>query len=124
MDHLDSLESESIYILREAFNKIERLAMLWSIGKDSNTLVWLAMKAFFGRVPFPLIHLDTEDLSVHEAEAVGRNDLAEIVLRTQSMLTLDPYRINAATGRFMLVDNFAIVGGVTTSKGSPLSGRC
>lgn len=59
MDHLDSLESESIYILREAFNKIERLGMLWSIGKDSNILVWLAMKAFFGRVPFPLIHLDT-----------------------------------------------------------------
>ena len=59
MDHLDSLESESIYILREAFNRIERLGMLWSIGKDSNILVWLAMKAFFGRVPFPLIHLDT-----------------------------------------------------------------
>ncbi len=59
MDHLDSLESESIYILREAFNKIERLGMLWSLGKDSNTLVWLAMKAFFGRVPLPLVHLDT-----------------------------------------------------------------
>ena len=59
MDHLDSLESESITIIREAFNKIERLGMLWSIGKDSNALVGLAMKAFFGRLPFPLIHLDT-----------------------------------------------------------------
>ncbi len=33
--------------------------MLWSIGKDSTTLLWLARKAFFGRVPFPLVHIDT-----------------------------------------------------------------
>jgi sulfate adenylyltransferase subunit 2 len=59
MDPLDSLESQSIYILREAFNRIDRLAMLWSIGKDSNVMVWLARKAFFGRVPFPVMHLDT-----------------------------------------------------------------
>jgi sulfate adenylyltransferase subunit 2 len=59
MDHLDRLESQSIYILREAFNRIDRLAMLWSMGKDSNVMVWLALKAFFGRVPFPLIHVDT-----------------------------------------------------------------
>ena len=59
MDHLDRLESQSIYILREAFNRIDRLAMLWSMGKDSNVMVWLARKAFFGRVPFPLIHVDT-----------------------------------------------------------------
>ena len=52
MDHLGTLESESITLLREAFNKIERPGMPWSVGKDSNTLVWLAMKAFFGRVPF------------------------------------------------------------------------
>ena len=54
---------------------------------------------------------------MHEAEAVGRNGLAEIVLRPQSMLALDPYRVNAATGRFMLVDNFAVVGGVTSIEG-------
>ncbi len=60
MDHLDKLESESIYILREAFNKIGRLGLLWSLGKDSGVLVWLARKAFFGRVPFPAIHIDTE----------------------------------------------------------------
>ncbi len=59
MDHLDALESQSIYILREAYNKIEKLAMLWSIGKDSNVMVWLARKAFFGHVPFPLVHIDT-----------------------------------------------------------------
>jgi len=56
---LDELESQSIYILREAFNKFERLAMLWSIGKDSTVLLALARKAFFGHVPFPLVHVDT-----------------------------------------------------------------
>jgi len=59
MNHLDQLESESIYILREAFNRIEKLAMLRSLGKDSNTMVWLAKKAFFGHVPFPVVHVDT-----------------------------------------------------------------
>lgn len=59
MDNLDALESQSIYILREAYNKIKKLAMLWSIGKDSNVMVWLARKAFFGHVPFPLVHIDT-----------------------------------------------------------------
>jgi len=59
MDHLDAVESKSIYILREAFNKIDNLAMLWSLGKDSNAMVWLAKKAFFGHVPFPLVHIDT-----------------------------------------------------------------
>jgi sulfate adenylyltransferase subunit 2 len=59
MDYLSKLESQSIYILREAFNKVEDLAMLWSIGKDSTVLLWLARKAFFGHVPFPLVHVDT-----------------------------------------------------------------
>jgi len=59
MDHLTALESQSIYILREAFNRFERPAMLWSIGKDSTVLLWLARKAFFGHVPFPLVHVDT-----------------------------------------------------------------
>ena len=59
MDHLDRLESQSIYILREAFSRLDRLGMLWSFGKDSNVMVWLARKAFFGHVPFPVLHLDT-----------------------------------------------------------------
>lgn len=59
MTHLDEIESQSIYILREAFNRFEKLAMLWSIGKDSTVLLWLARKAFFGHVPFPLVHVDT-----------------------------------------------------------------
>lgn len=59
MDYLSKLENQSIYIFREAFNKFEHLAMLWSIGKDSTVLLWLARKAFFGHVPFPLVHVDT-----------------------------------------------------------------
>src|ERR1700755_2425130 len=59
MDYLSKLENQSIYILREAFNKFDNLAMLWSIGKDSTVLLWLARKAFFGHVPFPLVHVDT-----------------------------------------------------------------
>jgi sulfate adenylyltransferase subunit 2 len=56
--HLSALESQSVYILREAFNRFERPAMLWSIGKDSTVLLWLARK-FFGHIPFPLVHIDT-----------------------------------------------------------------
>src|SRR5689334_4372445 len=59
MDPLDDLENRSIYLFREARRKFESLAMLWSIGKDSTTLLWLARKAFFGRIPFPLVHIDT-----------------------------------------------------------------
>ena len=59
MNDLDWLESESIYILREGRSRFERLAMLWSLGKDSNVMIWLAKKAFLGRVPFPVVHLDT-----------------------------------------------------------------
>src|SRR6187455_2832839 len=59
MDYLSKLENQSIYIMREAFNKFENLAMLWSIGKDSTVLLWLSRKAFLGHVPFPLLHVDT-----------------------------------------------------------------
>ena len=59
MSHLDELESNSIYLLREAFHAFDRPAMLWSMGKDSNVLVWLAKKAFCGHVPFPVVHIDT-----------------------------------------------------------------
>ena len=58
-EHLDRLESQSVYLIREAFAKFENLAMLWSIGKDSSVLLWLARKAFFGNVPFPCVHVDT-----------------------------------------------------------------
>ena len=59
MNHLDRLESRSVHILREAYANFKSLGMLWSIGKDSTVMLWLARKAFFGHVPFPLIHIDT-----------------------------------------------------------------
>ena len=59
MTKLDAIEAQSIYILREAYREFKSLVMLWSIGKDSTVLLWLARKAFFGHVPFPLVHIDT-----------------------------------------------------------------
>ena len=59
MNHLQKLESQSIHILREGYREFNNLCMLWSIGKDSTVLLWLARKAFFGHVPFPLVHIDT-----------------------------------------------------------------
>ena len=59
MDRLDELESQSIYILREAYANFKNLAMLWSVGKDSTVMLWLARKAFFGHVPITLVHIDT-----------------------------------------------------------------
>jgi sulfate adenylyltransferase subunit 2 len=59
MNRLDEIEAQSIFIFREAFARLKRLALLWSLGKDSNVMIWLARKAFFGRVPFPVMHVDT-----------------------------------------------------------------
>jgi sulfate adenylyltransferase subunit 2 len=59
VDRLDELESQSVFIFREAFARLKRIALLWSLGKDSNVMIWLARKAFFGRVPFPAMHVDT-----------------------------------------------------------------
>ncbi|MBI5240046.1 MAG: sulfate adenylyltransferase subunit CysD [Elusimicrobia bacterium] len=95
MDHLERLENRSIHLLREAYSCIPNLAMLWSIGKDSTALLHLARKAFFGHVPFPLIHIDT-NYKIPEMTAyrdrlalewkltmiVGRNDAALAQKRT------------------------------------------
>ena len=59
MDPLARLEHRSVHILREAYASFKGLCMLWSIGKDSTVLLWLVRKAFFGHVPFPLVHIDT-----------------------------------------------------------------
>jgi sulfate adenylyltransferase subunit 2 len=59
-DYLDHLESEAIHIMREVAGQFERPALLFSGGKDSLTLVHLALKAFRpGNFPFPLVHIDT-----------------------------------------------------------------
>jgi len=60
LNHLKALEAESIYILREAAAEFSRPVMLYSIGKDSSVMLRLAQKAFFpGKIPFPLLHVDT-----------------------------------------------------------------
>ncbi|MEM3781609.1 MAG: sulfate adenylyltransferase subunit CysD [Candidatus Micrarchaeaceae archaeon] len=56
--NLDELEERSIYILREAKKRFKKMAALWSMGKDSTTMLALARKAFLGKVPFPVIHID------------------------------------------------------------------
>jgi sulfate adenylyltransferase subunit 2 len=60
LNHLRTLEAESIYILREAVAEFSHPVMLYSIGKDSSVMLRLAQKAFFpGKIPFPLLHIDT-----------------------------------------------------------------
>lgn len=99
LSHLKALEAESIYILREAVAEFARPVMLYSIGKDSSVMLRLAQKAFYpGKIPFPLLHVDTSykfpemiefrdryareigaELIVHqngEALAVGANPFA------------------------------------------------
>jgi sulfate adenylyltransferase subunit 2 len=60
LSHLQTLEAESIYILREAAAEFSNPVMLYSIGKDSSVMLRLAQKAFYpGKIPFPLLHIDT-----------------------------------------------------------------
>lgn len=59
MDYLSRLENESVYIIREAYARHRDCALLWSIGKDSTTMLWLARKAFLGNIPFPVVNIDT-----------------------------------------------------------------
>ena len=60
LTHLDRLEAESIHIMREVVAETENPVMLYSIGKDSSVMLHLALKAFFpGKLPFPLLHVDT-----------------------------------------------------------------
>lgn len=60
LSHLQTLESESIHILREVAAQFERPVFLYSVGKDSSVLLRLIQKAFYpGEIPFPLLHVDT-----------------------------------------------------------------
>ena len=60
LTHLEELEAESIHIFREVVAEFQRPVMLYSIGKDSSVMLRLAEKAFFpGKLPFPLLHIDT-----------------------------------------------------------------
>ena len=59
LSHLDALEAEAIYIMREVAAECEKPVMLYSIGKDSSVMLHLAMKAFYPeKPPFPFLHID------------------------------------------------------------------
>ena len=60
MNHLDELEAEAIYIMREVAAECEKPVMLYSIGKDSSVMLHLALKAFWPeKPPFPFLHVNT-----------------------------------------------------------------
>jgi sulfate adenylyltransferase subunit 2 len=103
LDYLDQLESESIHILREVAGQFERPAMLFSGGKDSITMVHLALKAFRpGKFPFPLVHIDTGH-NFPEALAF-RDELASLIgekLIVRSVAeTIEAKRLTEPTGKF------------------------
>lgn len=128
LNNLRELEAESIHIIREVAASFEKPVMLYSIGKDSSVMVRLAEKAFYpGKVPFPLMHIDTTwkfremiefrdnyaaengwELIVginHEGLAAGIGPFTHgskvhtDVMKTQSLLkALDKYRFDAAFG--------------------------
>src|SRR5688500_20213406 len=76
LNYLEQLEAESIHIFREVAAQFERPALLFSGGKDSITLVHLARKAFApGKIPFPLVHIDTG----HNFPEIGRASCRERV---------------------------------------------
>lgn len=82
--HLKALENEAIHIFREVAAEFERPVMLYSIGKDSSVLLHVARKAFYpGRVPFPLLHVDTgwkfREMIAFRDETAERYDLDLIV---------------------------------------------
>ncbi|SFS10920.1 sulfate adenylyltransferase subunit 2 [Granulicella pectinivorans] len=104
LNHLQALEAESIAIMREAVAEFARPVMLYSIGKDSSVMLRLAQKAFFpGKIPFPLLHIDTSykfpemiafrdayakeigaDLVVHRNEEAIANGANPYTLGTQN----------------------------------------
>ena len=128
LTHIKQLEAESIHIIREVVAEFERPVMLYSIGKDSSVLLHLARKAFYpGRLPFPLLHVDTTwkfrdmiafrdrrareldlDLIVHTNEEGVRNGVTPFtygsrkytdIMKTHALLeALDRHGFDAAFG--------------------------
>jgi sulfate adenylyltransferase subunit 2 len=84
LTHLQRLEAESIHILREAVAEAERPVMLSSLGKDSSVMLHLALKAFApGKLPFPLLHVDTtwKFRAMYEMrERIGREFGVEVLV--------------------------------------------
>lgn len=100
---MDHLESEAIFVLREVAAQFDRPCLLFSGGKDSILAAWLAKKAFApGRIPFPLVHIDTghnfpETLEFRD-RFVGELGVELIVARVQD--SIDQGRVVEETGPF------------------------
>ena len=90
MDTLKELEQKSIFILREAKARFRKIAVLWSTGKDSTSMLWLCRKAFLGRIPFPVIHIDTSckfpEIYDFRDKYARLWDLNMVVLRNEAAL--------------------------------------
>lgn len=86
--HLKNKAEKSIYIIREAYASFKKAGALWSMGKDSAVLLWLCRKAFLGKIPFPVINIDTgfefKELTDWRDETAKRLDLNLIVARPPS----------------------------------------
>ncbi|MFA6217649.1 MAG: sulfate adenylyltransferase subunit CysD [Candidatus Omnitrophota bacterium] len=100
--YLKELESQSIYVIREAYWEYkDSLALLWSMGKDSTVLVHLARKAFLGTVPIPVIHIDTtfkfQQIYDFRKRYAGKWGLKLVVARNEEAI-LD--RMSPKLGRF------------------------
>jgi sulfate adenylyltransferase subunit 2 len=91
MDYLSELENESIFIIREARRRFKRLALLWSMGKDSTVLLWMCRKAFLGHIPFQVIHVDTsyefEDIYRYRAQLAAEWGLDLVIRRNEAALS-------------------------------------
>lgn len=127
MDHLDELEAEAIYIMREVVAECEKPVMLYSIGKDSSVMLHLALKAFYPeKPPFPFLHVNTtwkfkemisfrdkvaKDLGIEMLEYINEEGVAKginpfdygsaytDIMKTQALKqALDKYGFTAAFG--------------------------
>ena len=128
LTHLKQLEAESIHIIREVAAEFDNPVMMYSIGKDSSVMLHLARKAFFpGKLPFPLLHVDTTwkfqdmirfrddqakkhgfELIVHTNQDGVRDNINPFdhgsakytdIMKTQALKqALDRYRFDAAFG--------------------------
>ena len=91
MSHLDKLENQSIFVIREAYSQFKDVALLWSIGKDSTCLLWLVRKAFYGRLPFPVLHIDTtfkfKEIYAFREKYVKKWDLDLVVARNEDAIS-------------------------------------
>jgi len=90
LSQLDRLENQSIFIIREAYSQFRNVALLWSIGKDSTCLLWLVRKAFFGKIPFPVLHIDTthkfQEIYEFRAKYVKEWDLNLLIAKNEEAL--------------------------------------